>query len=129
MCKSCILSVKMEIVAKPGLYVPSWRETEYVDVCPFERGQRRAVTPFICKCRHREDDVFHTLTEFNLHVKNKYHKMWLKNYEKTIREDIGLLNTENRELKRDNAILYARVEKLEARIHKLESEDTFYDIN
>jgi len=119
----------MAIVAKPGLYVPSWRETEYVDVCPFEKGQRRAVTPFICKCRHRDDDIFHTLTEFNLHTKNKYHKMWLKNYEKTIREDIGLLNTENRELKRENAILYARVEKLEARLAKMESGDVFYDIN
>ena len=117
----------MEIVAKPGLYVPSWRETEYVDSCPFLWGQRRAVTPFVCKCRHRED-TFHTLTEFNSHIKNKYHKTWLKNYEKTIREDIGLLNSENRELKRDNAILYARVEKLEARIRKLEADEDFYDI-
>jgi len=111
----------MEIISKPCFYIPSWRETEYVDLCPFERGQRRAATPFVCRCRHQED-IFHTLTEFNLHVKNKYHKLWLKNYEKTIREDIGLLNTENKLLKRENAILYARVEKLEARLRKLDEE-------
>jgi len=114
----------MALTGKPCLYTPEWRETAYVDVSPFERGQRRE-TPYFCKCRHM-GDTFYTYSEFQLHIKHKYHKTWLQHYESTIRDDVVLLNKENRELKRENAILYAKVEKLEARVKKMEN-DVFHD--
>lgn len=118
------MDVLMALTTKPCLYTPEWRENVYVDVCPFERGQRRE-TPYFCKCRHK-GDTFYTYSEFHAHVKHKYHAIWLQNYESTIRDDVVLLNKENRELKRENAILHVKVEKLEARIHKLSTE-VFHD--
>jgi len=106
----------MALTCKPCLYTPEWRENAYVDTCPFERGQRRE-TPYFCKCRHKMD-LFYTWSEFQSHIKHKYHTTWLLHYESTIRDDVILLNKENKELKRENAILHAKVETLEARLHK-----------
>lgn len=114
----------MALTGKPCMYTPEWRENAYVDVCPFERGQRRE-TPYFCKCRHKTD-LFYTYSEFQTHVKHKYHVTWLQHYESTIRDDVTLLNKENKELKRENAILYAKLEKAEARIKKMDSE-VFHD--
>ena len=96
-----------------NVYSPEWTEVGYRDRCPIPKGSR-AITPWVCNCRHKADE-FSTTTEFQIHTKNKYHLTYVHNFDKTVREDIKLLNLENTTLKRDKAILSGKLEALEAR--------------
>lgn len=100
-------------LTESNVYSPEWTEAGYRDQCPIPKGSR-AITPYVCNCRHKAD-IFSTTTEFQLHTKNKYHQVYVQNFDKTVREDIQLLNLENTTLKRDKAILSAKLEALEAR--------------
>ena len=100
-------------LTESNVYSPEWTEAGYRDRCPIPKGSR-AITPYVCNCRHKAD-AFSTTTEFQIHTKNKYHQVYVQNFDKTVREDIQLLNLENTTLKRDKAILSVKLEALEAR--------------
>lgn len=109
----------MALDCAPTKYTPQWTEDGWTDVSPLEKGQRRLPTPYVCTCR-RKQDTFSTYSEFQLHIKHKYHTEWVRDYDMTISEDTKRMIVENRRLSKINALLHANVEKLEARIGHLD---------
>jgi hypothetical protein len=109
------MAEKRETVPQPIIYKPEWVEDKYIDACPFEPN--RSGTIHICRCRNQEDK-FNKMTDYKKHIKNKYHTDWVKAYGIYSNKEIDKLTQELKRIERENAILYASLEKQTARAER-----------
>lgn len=105
----------MALVSEPIIYKPEWAEEKFMDCCPFEAN--KPGTLHICRCRNRRD-IFKNMTEFKIHIKNQYHKLWVKSYGIHTIKEIEQLTEELKHIKKENAILHASLEKHIARAER-----------
>lgn len=92
--------VKLEIV----VYEPTFNidTNKYYDKSPFEANKRGNNT-YRCGCKN--DCYYSNNSEFNRHIKNKYHIKWLENYKepefmKEMKEYKKLIEEKENEIKR-----------------------------
>ena len=89
----------MALVSEPIIYKPEWIEEKYIDLCPFEPN--KPGTRHICRCRNQRD-TFKNMTEFKMHTKNQYHKLWVKSYGIHSNKEIEQLTEEIKQIKKEN---------------------------
>ena len=111
----------MEITTQHIIYEPVWNALieKYEDISPFEKHKSGNLR--ICHCRN-QDDTFKTTTEFNAHIKKEHHKSWTRNFGKNVNIEMIKLRDENKELKKENAILNVSLEKQIARVKRLKNK-------
>jgi len=109
--------MSQKLTLPPIVYKPEWNPTTQIfeNICHFEK--HKSGNKYVCHCRNN-DDTFKNLTEYKQHINHKYHEDWVKGYGKYANEEIKKLTEENKQLLKENAILYGKLEKLLAQIER-----------
>ena len=75
----------MSMMPEPQTYVPEFNidTQKYEDKCPIPSRAKGFI--YRCKCTN-EGTLFTSLSEFNVHRKNKCHKLFIENYLDRVKE-------------------------------------------
>jgi len=125
----------MSIISEPQTYIPDFNidTKKYEDKCPIPPRAKGFL--YKCKCTN-EGTLFTCLSEFNVHRKNKGHKLFIENYLDRVKEtteyiniikqnqiNFELLTRENSQLKKDINQLKTSLIEMERRLKFINEVD------